>query len=166
VSGSPAITFAIPYYSGVDYLQRAIATVQAQIRDDWECVVVDDAGPESAAAAVLRAPTCLKTCTGGMHAPELCAHPAAALPHPLPPLALPPPPLPSPPMNPPPPPENSLELGLRVSFFFPTGAPPTPFPSSSTRASVEDEEWGVSSWAVSPEASALLDKEGEEEEVG
>ena len=50
-----------------------------------------------AAAAVLRAPTCLETCTGGMHAPELCAHPAAALPHPLPPLALPPPPLALPP---------------------------------------------------------------------
>jgi glycosyltransferase involved in cell wall biosynthesis len=53
VSGTPAITFAIPYYSGVDYLQQAIASVQAQTRDDWECIVVDDAGPESAAAAVL-----------------------------------------------------------------------------------------------------------------
>jgi glycosyltransferase involved in cell wall biosynthesis len=53
VTGTPAITFAIPYYSGIEYLRRAIASVQAQTRDDWECVVVDDAGPESAAAAVL-----------------------------------------------------------------------------------------------------------------
>lgn len=53
MSREPAITFAIPYYSGIDYLQRAIASVQAQARDDWECIVVDDAGPESAAAAVL-----------------------------------------------------------------------------------------------------------------
>ena len=53
MTGTPAITFAIPYYAGIDYLRRAIASVQAQTRDDWECVVVDDAGPESAAAAVL-----------------------------------------------------------------------------------------------------------------
>jgi len=53
VTGPPSITFAIPYYDGIDYLRRAIASVQAQTRDDWECVVVDDAGPESAAAAVL-----------------------------------------------------------------------------------------------------------------
>ncbi|MEY3361939.1 MAG: hypothetical protein RL531_1658 [Actinomycetota bacterium] len=53
MTGTPAITFAIPYYSGIEYLRRAIASVQAQTRDDWECVVVDDAGPESAAAAVL-----------------------------------------------------------------------------------------------------------------
>lgn len=53
MTGTPAITFAIPYYSGIEYLQRAIASVQAQTRDDWECVVVDDAGPDSAAAAVL-----------------------------------------------------------------------------------------------------------------
>ena len=53
MSTTPAITFAIPYYRGVDYLRRAIASVQAQTRDDWECVIVDDAGPESAAAAVL-----------------------------------------------------------------------------------------------------------------
>ena len=46
---NPSITFAIPYYRGVDYLRHAIASVQAQTRDDWECVVVDDAGPESAA---------------------------------------------------------------------------------------------------------------------
>lgn len=53
MTGTPAITFAIPYYSGIEYLRRAIASVQAQTRDDWECVVVDDAGPDSAAAAVL-----------------------------------------------------------------------------------------------------------------
>ena len=53
MSREPAITFAIPYYSGIEYLRAAIASVQAQTRDDWECIVVDDAGPESAAAAVL-----------------------------------------------------------------------------------------------------------------
>ena len=55
-----------------------------------------------AAAALLRAPTCLETCSG-VHrmltgecslssAPELCSHPTAALPHtlPPPPLTLPP----------------------------------------------------------------------------
>ncbi|WP_248579328.1 glycosyltransferase [Nocardioides sp. InS609-2] len=45
---SPAITFAIPYYRGRDYLVEAIESVRAQSADDWELVVVDDAGPEQA----------------------------------------------------------------------------------------------------------------------
>src|SRR4051812_45306569 len=44
----PAISFAIPYYRGIDYLREAIDSVVAQTVDDWELVVVDDQGPEPA----------------------------------------------------------------------------------------------------------------------
>lgn len=37
-----AITFSIPYYSGIDYLARAIKSVLAQEDDRWQCVVIDD----------------------------------------------------------------------------------------------------------------------------
>lgn len=36
----------IPYYSNRGYLLEAIDSVRHQTRDDWELVVVDDAGPE------------------------------------------------------------------------------------------------------------------------
>ena len=49
----PAISFAIPYHRGIHYLERALASVVAQTRDDWTCTVVDDAGPEPEAAAAL-----------------------------------------------------------------------------------------------------------------
>jgi glycosyltransferase involved in cell wall biosynthesis len=48
----PSISFAIPYYSNAAYLLEAIASVRAQTVDDWELIVVDDAGPEPAAEAV------------------------------------------------------------------------------------------------------------------
>src|SRR4051812_5127228 len=48
----PAITFAIPYYSNADYLLEAVASVRAQTIDDWELLVVDDAGPEPAGERV------------------------------------------------------------------------------------------------------------------
>ena len=48
----PAITFAIPYYSNAEYLLEAISSVRAQTIDDWELLVVDDAGPEPAADLV------------------------------------------------------------------------------------------------------------------
>ena len=44
----PRIAFAIPYYTGVEYLAETIASVLSQDIDDWEAVVVDDAGPEPA----------------------------------------------------------------------------------------------------------------------
>lgn len=39
---TPLITFAIPFYSGSAYLQRAIESVLAQRDDDWRAVVIDD----------------------------------------------------------------------------------------------------------------------------
>ncbi|MEO7397708.1 MAG: glycosyltransferase, partial [Ilumatobacteraceae bacterium] len=45
-AGRPRITFAIPYYSNSGYLLEAIRSVQAQTVDDWDVIVVDDAGPE------------------------------------------------------------------------------------------------------------------------
>src|SRR5690606_6066717 len=47
-AGSPAISFAIPYYRGRDYLREAVESVLAQTRPDWELLVVDDCGPEPA----------------------------------------------------------------------------------------------------------------------
>lgn len=47
------ITFAIPFYRDAGLLARAVASVQAQTIDDWELVVVDDAGPDGPAAAAL-----------------------------------------------------------------------------------------------------------------
>lgn len=48
----PRIAFAIPYYRGRDLLIRALQSVLEQDIDDWEAVVVDDAGPEPAADIV------------------------------------------------------------------------------------------------------------------
>ena len=53
MSGSTQITFAIPFYSGVPYLRRAIKSVQAQSLKDWVCIVVDDAGVDSDTEAVV-----------------------------------------------------------------------------------------------------------------
>ncbi len=47
-AAAPSITFAIPYYSNRVLLAEAMASVIAQSVDDWELVVVDDAGPEPA----------------------------------------------------------------------------------------------------------------------
>jgi len=44
----------IPFYSGVPYLRRAIASLLAQSVGDWQAVVVDDAGPEPEAGDVVR----------------------------------------------------------------------------------------------------------------
>lgn len=48
----PRISFAIPYYDGLDYLREAIGSILAQTVTDWELVVVDDRGPEPAADVV------------------------------------------------------------------------------------------------------------------
>jgi len=50
--GTPRITFAIPYYSGLEHLREAIDSVLRQDLEDWELVVVDDHGPEPAQAVV------------------------------------------------------------------------------------------------------------------
>jgi len=38
----PAITFSIPYYSGIEYLGKAIESILAQDDDSWAAVVADD----------------------------------------------------------------------------------------------------------------------------
>jgi glycosyltransferase involved in cell wall biosynthesis len=45
---SSSIAFAIPYYRGLSYLEEALRSLQAQTFEDWEAVIVDDLGPESA----------------------------------------------------------------------------------------------------------------------
>jgi glycosyltransferase involved in cell wall biosynthesis len=49
---SPALSFGIPYFRGLDYLGEAIDSVLGQTFDDWELVVVDDRGPEPAGELV------------------------------------------------------------------------------------------------------------------
>ena len=50
---APAVSVVIPYYNQPDYLADCVGSVLAQTFDDVEVVVVDDASPEPAAAAVL-----------------------------------------------------------------------------------------------------------------
>jgi len=47
--------FAIPFYSGLEYLGRAIQSLRAQSTSRWRAVVVDDAGPEPGACELVRA---------------------------------------------------------------------------------------------------------------
>src|SRR5262245_61189654 len=49
-----AITFAIPFYTGGEYLRCAVESVLRQTRPDWELLVCDDAGPEPGTEALLR----------------------------------------------------------------------------------------------------------------
>lgn len=51
----PVITFAIPFYSGLEYLEKAIASVLAQTDDAWHCVVCDDSDGAGVEAVVERA---------------------------------------------------------------------------------------------------------------
>lgn len=48
-----AITFAVPFYRDAALLERAVASVRAQTTDDWELLVIDDAGPDGPAAAAV-----------------------------------------------------------------------------------------------------------------
>jgi glycosyltransferase involved in cell wall biosynthesis len=50
----PAITFSIPYYSGIDYLGRAIESVLAQDDDRWACTVCDDSSDPQVPEVVAR----------------------------------------------------------------------------------------------------------------
>jgi len=47
------ITFAIPYYRGLDYLQKALRSLQEQSSPNWVAIVVDDRGGEDAEETVL-----------------------------------------------------------------------------------------------------------------
>jgi glycosyltransferase involved in cell wall biosynthesis len=47
------LTLAIPFYANTELLAAALASVLAQDCDDWDAVVVDDAGPESDAREVV-----------------------------------------------------------------------------------------------------------------
>lgn len=49
----PRLTFAIPFYRGVPYLERALDTVRSQSLGAWEVVVCDDAGPDPGAAGLV-----------------------------------------------------------------------------------------------------------------
>jgi glycosyltransferase involved in cell wall biosynthesis len=44
----------MPFYSGLYHLEAALMSLLAQTMSDWEAIVVDDAGPESAEALVAR----------------------------------------------------------------------------------------------------------------
>ena len=48
-----AITFAIPFFRDAAFLAAAVASVRAQTIDDWELVVIDDAGPDGDAGAAV-----------------------------------------------------------------------------------------------------------------
>ena len=47
------LALAIPFYSGVGYLRRALQSLREQSTDRWRAIVVDDAGPEPNAADVV-----------------------------------------------------------------------------------------------------------------
>ncbi len=49
-----AITFAIPFYTGLPYLARVLQSVIAQTDSNWEAVVCDD-GPEQGVETVVKA---------------------------------------------------------------------------------------------------------------
>jgi glycosyltransferase involved in cell wall biosynthesis len=53
VSDQPAITFAIPFYRGVDHLERAVRSVVNQTIGEWRLLVVDDGGTDGAGAQAL-----------------------------------------------------------------------------------------------------------------
>ena len=55
MSPTAEITFAIPFYSGVDYLLEAIHGVRRQTVESWRVVVCDDAPEDTGAGARFRA---------------------------------------------------------------------------------------------------------------
>src|SRR5947209_17679137 len=46
VTGAPTFSVVIPTHRRADLLAEAVASVVAQSRGDWECLVVDDGGGE------------------------------------------------------------------------------------------------------------------------
>ena len=53
VLSPPRITFAIPYYRGLDYLSDALRSLLRQENPNWKAVVLDDRGGEDAESLVL-----------------------------------------------------------------------------------------------------------------
>jgi glycosyltransferase involved in cell wall biosynthesis len=55
VAGPEAkITFAVPFYSGIHYLRRAIDSVRRQTIANWRLLVCDDHGPEQGVEGLVR----------------------------------------------------------------------------------------------------------------
>jgi glycosyltransferase involved in cell wall biosynthesis len=50
---TPSVTFAIPFYTGITYLARALRSIVAQDDASWQAVVCDD-GPEQGVEAIVR----------------------------------------------------------------------------------------------------------------
>jgi GT2 family glycosyltransferase len=53
VSDGTTFGFGIPFFSGLDYLRDALASLVAQHDENWTAVVVDDCSPEPGAAEVV-----------------------------------------------------------------------------------------------------------------
>jgi len=51
----PTLTFALPFYSGIAYLPRALASLRAQRDPDWRAFVCDNASPEPGLGAMVAA---------------------------------------------------------------------------------------------------------------
>ncbi|QJW91711.1 glycosyltransferase [Spirosoma taeanense] len=50
---SPQLTFAIPYYRGLDLLEKAIQSVFSQTQSDWKLLISNDGGPDPALDALV-----------------------------------------------------------------------------------------------------------------
>jgi len=48
----PTVTIIIPCYNQAPFLPKAIASLQAQTLDSWECIIVDDGSTDNTAEVV------------------------------------------------------------------------------------------------------------------
>ena len=51
---TPLLTFAIPYYKGLDYLEKAIQSVLSQSTPNWRLLISNDGGPDPALDALVK----------------------------------------------------------------------------------------------------------------
>lgn len=51
---NPSLSVLVPAYGVAHLLGEALASLQAQTRDDWEAIVIDDGAPDDVAGAVAR----------------------------------------------------------------------------------------------------------------